>query len=32
MSALHASSQWRRYAGQVSAGAPSDAWRESAVI
>jgi hypothetical protein len=28
MSALHASSQWRRYAGQVSAGAPSDVWRE----
>ena len=28
MSALHASSQWRRYAGQVSAGSPSDIWRE----
>jgi hypothetical protein len=28
MSALHASSQWRRYAGQVSAGTPSDVWRE----
>src|SRR3989475_3282456 len=28
MSALHASSQWRRYAGQGSAGAPSDVWRE----
>ena len=28
MSALHASSQWRRYAGQVSAGMPSDVWRE----
>jgi hypothetical protein len=28
MSALHASSQWRRYAGQVSAAAPSDVWRE----
>jgi hypothetical protein len=28
MSALHASSPWRRYAGQVSAGAPSDVWRE----
>ena len=28
MSALHASSQWRRYAGQVSAGSPSDVWRE----
>src|SRR5439155_23184680 len=25
---LHASSQWRRYAGQVSAGSPSDVWRE----
>ena len=24
MSALHASAQWRRYAGQVSAGSPSD--------
>ena len=28
MSALHASSQWRRYADQVSAGMPSDVWRE----
>jgi hypothetical protein len=28
MSALHASAQWRRYAGQVSAGSPSDVWRE----
>ena len=28
MSALHASSQWRRYPGQVSAGSPSDVWRE----
>jgi hypothetical protein len=28
MSALHASSQWRRYADQVSAGSPSDVWRE----
>ena len=28
MSALNASSQWRRYAGQVSAGSPSDVWRE----
>ena len=28
MSALRASSQWRRYAGQVSAGSPSDVWRE----
>src|SRR6266581_8519683 len=28
MSALHASTQWRRFAGQVSAGAPSDVWRE----
>jgi hypothetical protein len=28
MSALHASSQWRRYARQVSAGMPSDVWRE----
>ena len=28
MSALHASSPWRRYAGQVSAGMPSDVWRE----
>jgi len=30
MSALHASLPWRRYAGQVSAGAPSDVWREGA--
>jgi hypothetical protein len=28
MTALHASVQWRKYAGQVSAGAPSDVWRE----
>jgi hypothetical protein len=28
MSALHASSRWRRYAGQVSAGSASDVWRE----
>jgi hypothetical protein len=28
MTALHASPQWRKYAGQVSAGAPSDVWRE----
>jgi methylamine utilization protein MauE len=28
MSALHASAQWRKYAGQVSAGTPSDVWRE----
>jgi hypothetical protein len=28
MTALHASSQWRRYAGQISAAAPSDVWRE----
>jgi hypothetical protein len=28
MSALHASSQWRRYADQVSARSPSDVWRE----
>ena len=28
LTALHASTQWRRYAGQVSAGAPSDVWRE----
>jgi len=28
ITALHASPQWRRYAGQVSAGAPSDVWRE----
>jgi hypothetical protein len=28
LTALHASAQWRRYAGQVSAGAPDDVWRE----
>jgi hypothetical protein len=28
MTALHASSQWRKHAGQVSAAAPSDVWRE----
>lgn len=28
LSALHASAQWRKYASQVSAGAPSDVWRE----
>src|SRR5581483_10130688 len=28
MSALHASVQWRKYSSQVSAGAPSDVWRE----
>jgi len=28
MAALHASSQWRKYASQVSAAAPSDVWRE----
>lgn len=28
MTALHASSQWRRFAGQISAAAPSDVWRE----
>jgi hypothetical protein len=28
MAALHASAQWRKYAGQVTAGAPSDVWRE----
>jgi hypothetical protein len=28
MSALHASVQWRKYESQVSAGAPSDVWRE----
>jgi Methylamine utilisation protein MauE len=28
LSALHASTQWRKYASQVSAGAPSDVWRE----
>ena len=28
MTALHASSQWRKYAGQISVAAPSDVWRE----
>lgn len=28
MTALHASSQWRRYASQISAPVPSDVWRE----
>jgi hypothetical protein len=28
MAALHASSQWRRHAGQVAATAPADVWRE----
>jgi hypothetical protein len=28
LTALHASAQWRRYAGQVSAAAPGDVWRE----
>ena len=28
LAALQASSQWRRYAGQVSATAPDDVWRE----
>jgi hypothetical protein len=28
LAALHASSQWRRHAGQVSSPAPADAWRE----
>ena len=28
LAALHASSQWRRYAGQISAAAPADVWRE----
>ncbi len=28
MAALHASSQWRRYASQVSAADPADVWRE----
>jgi hypothetical protein len=28
MAALHASAQWRRHAGQVSATAPADVWRE----
>jgi hypothetical protein len=28
LAALHGSSQWRRYAGQVTAAAPADVWRE----
>src|SRR5260370_19176795 len=28
MTMLHASPPWRRYAGQISAAAPSDGWRE----
>jgi hypothetical protein len=28
LAALHSSSHWRRYAGQVSAPAPTDVWRE----
>jgi hypothetical protein len=28
LTALHSSSQWRRYAGQVCAAAPDDVWRE----
>jgi len=28
LTTLHSSSQWRRYAGQVSAAAPADVWRE----
>ena len=28
LTALHSSAQWRRYAGQVSAAAPADVWRE----
>jgi len=28
LTALHSSSQWRRYAGQVCAPAPDDVWRE----
>lgn len=28
MTALHASSPWRRYAGQISSAAPIDVWRE----
>ena len=28
LGALHASSQWRKYAGQVTAAAPADVWRE----
>jgi|SRR5580658_853601 hypothetical protein len=29
LTALHSSSQWRRYSGQVSATAPADVWREA---
>ena len=29
LAALHASSPWRRYAGQVSSAAPIDVWREA---
>ena len=28
LTALHSSSQWRRYASQISAAAPADVWRE----
>jgi hypothetical protein len=28
MAALHASSPWRRYAGQIASAAPVDVWRE----
>src|SRR5580704_6649998 len=28
LTTLHSSSQWRRYAGQISAAAPDDVWRE----
>ncbi len=28
LTALHGSSQWRRYANQITAGAPADVWRE----
>ena len=28
MTSLHASSSWRKYAGQISAAMPSDVWRE----
>ena len=28
LTALHASAQWRRYAGQLAAAAPDDVWRE----
>jgi hypothetical protein len=28
MIVLHASAQWRKYTGQVTAGSPSDVWRE----